>query len=166
MKLVVLDGYTENPGDLSWAALEVLGELTVYDRTSYTESPLIAERIGDSLFDIVERHNGLFTAHAGNEHAGTCLYIARTKLKTERNALHLVLGILPAGGVIAVVELYAEFIRKAVAQSRCRLKHAFLVLCYGNDGDLYRRNGRRQDEPVIVAVAHDDSAYHTRGGAP
>ena len=47
MKLVVLDGYTENPGDLSWAALEVLGELTVYDRTSYTESPLIAERIGD-----------------------------------------------------------------------------------------------------------------------
>ena len=25
MKIVVLDGYTENPGDLSWAALEVLG---------------------------------------------------------------------------------------------------------------------------------------------
>ena len=42
MKLVVLDGYTENPGDLSWAELAALGELTVYDRTSYTESPLIA----------------------------------------------------------------------------------------------------------------------------
>lgn len=40
MKLVVLDGYTENPGDLSWKGLEALGELTVYDRTSYTESPL------------------------------------------------------------------------------------------------------------------------------
>ena len=39
MKLVVLDGYTENPGDLSWAELAALGELTVYDRTSYTESP-------------------------------------------------------------------------------------------------------------------------------
>ena len=25
MKIVVLDGYTENPGDLSWAALEELG---------------------------------------------------------------------------------------------------------------------------------------------
>ena len=48
MKLVVLDGYTENPGDLSWADLAALGELTVYDRTSYTESPLIAERIGDA----------------------------------------------------------------------------------------------------------------------
>ena len=46
MKLVVLDGFTENPGDLSWSALEALGELTVYDRTAYTESPLIAARIG------------------------------------------------------------------------------------------------------------------------
>ena len=38
MKIVVLDGYTENPGDLSWSALEQLGELVVYDRTSYEES--------------------------------------------------------------------------------------------------------------------------------
>ena len=48
MKIVVLDGYTENPGDISWAPLEALGEVTVYDRTSLTESPLIAERIGDA----------------------------------------------------------------------------------------------------------------------
>ncbi|MDE6168168.1 MAG: D-2-hydroxyacid dehydrogenase, partial [Acetatifactor sp.] len=34
MKIVVLDGYTENPGDISWGGLEALGELTVYDRTS------------------------------------------------------------------------------------------------------------------------------------
>lgn len=33
MKIVVLDGFTANPGDLSWQALEALGELTVYDRT-------------------------------------------------------------------------------------------------------------------------------------
>lgn len=33
MKIVVLDGYTLNPGDLSWDALEKLGELTVYERT-------------------------------------------------------------------------------------------------------------------------------------
>ena len=39
MKIVVLDGYTENPGDLSWAPLEKYGELTVYDRTSYVDSP-------------------------------------------------------------------------------------------------------------------------------
>ena len=32
-RMVVLDGYTANPGDLDWRALEALGELTVYDRT-------------------------------------------------------------------------------------------------------------------------------------
>lgn len=48
MKIVVLDGYTENPGDLSWSGLEALGEVTVYDRTSYVEAPIIAERIGDA----------------------------------------------------------------------------------------------------------------------
>ncbi|MBP3873425.1 MAG: hypothetical protein J6E32_06870 [Lachnospiraceae bacterium] len=31
--IVVLDGYTENPGDISWKALEDLGEVTVYDRS-------------------------------------------------------------------------------------------------------------------------------------
>lgn len=55
MKLVVLDGYTENPGDLSWAELEALGELTVYDRTSYAESPLIAERIGDAEIVVMNK---------------------------------------------------------------------------------------------------------------
>lgn len=32
-KIVILDGYTENPGDLSWSAFESLGSVTVYDRT-------------------------------------------------------------------------------------------------------------------------------------
>ena len=34
MKIAVLDGYTSNPGDLSWDAFEELGELTVHDRTT------------------------------------------------------------------------------------------------------------------------------------
>ena len=46
MKIVVLDGYTENPGDLGWAGLEALGELTVYDRTSLTDEEEIIRRIG------------------------------------------------------------------------------------------------------------------------
>lgn len=48
LKIVVLDGYCENPGDISWTSLEEFGELTVYDRTSYEESGLIAERIADA----------------------------------------------------------------------------------------------------------------------
>ena len=47
MKIVILDGYTENPGDLSWDALAAFGELTVYDRTPY-EDEEIARRIGDA----------------------------------------------------------------------------------------------------------------------
>lgn len=45
MKIVVLDGYTENPGDLSWDGFAALGELTVYDRTPAHE---IIPRIGDA----------------------------------------------------------------------------------------------------------------------
>ena len=33
MKIVVLDGYTENPGDLSWDGFRQFGEVIVYDRT-------------------------------------------------------------------------------------------------------------------------------------
>ena len=33
MKIVVLDGYTLNPGDLSWAELHALGDCQIYDRT-------------------------------------------------------------------------------------------------------------------------------------
>ncbi|GGZ92776.1 D-2-hydroxyacid dehydrogenase [Algibacter mikhailovii] len=47
MKIVVLDGYTLNPGDLSWDLFEALGELTVYDRTPM-DSTTILNNIGDA----------------------------------------------------------------------------------------------------------------------
>ena len=46
MKIVVLDGYAENPGDLSWEGLAQLGELTVYDRTSPAGEDEVISRIG------------------------------------------------------------------------------------------------------------------------
>ena len=45
MKIIILDGYTENPGDLSWDGFSALGDLTVYDRTPPED---VAERIGDA----------------------------------------------------------------------------------------------------------------------
>ncbi|WP_427813064.1 D-2-hydroxyacid dehydrogenase [Enterococcus sp. 22-H-5-01] len=48
MKIVVLDGYALNPGDLSWAAFESLGDITVYARTSVTDQQEIVQRIGDA----------------------------------------------------------------------------------------------------------------------
>lgn len=47
MKIVVLDGYTLNPGDLSWEELKNYGELIVLDRTPY-EHEEIVEAIGDA----------------------------------------------------------------------------------------------------------------------
>ena len=55
MKIVILDGYTENPGDLSWAPLEELGDVKVFDRVSYAESPAIAEAIGDAEIVITNK---------------------------------------------------------------------------------------------------------------
>jgi glycerate dehydrogenase len=50
MKIVVLDGYTLNPGDLSWDRLEKLGDLSVYDRTAFnlTNKHLVIERGKDA----------------------------------------------------------------------------------------------------------------------
>ena len=48
MKIVILDGYTANPGDLSWGSLKEMGEVTVYERTRREE---IAGRTADA--DIV-----------------------------------------------------------------------------------------------------------------
>ena len=56
-KIVVLDGYTLNPGDLSWEGLKNLGDLTVYDRTPPEE---VVARIGDA--EIVFTNKTLLTA--------------------------------------------------------------------------------------------------------
>ena len=52
MKIVILDGYTENPGDLSWSGFEALGELIVYDRTPQEQ---VIERIGQAEIVIVNK---------------------------------------------------------------------------------------------------------------
>lgn len=48
MKIVVLDGYTLNPGDLDWKGLETIGDCTVYDRTSLTDVQEAIDRIGNA----------------------------------------------------------------------------------------------------------------------
>lgn len=52
MKIVILDGGVLNPGDLSWARLEQLGDITVYENSAPEE---VAERIGDAEIVIVNK---------------------------------------------------------------------------------------------------------------
>ena len=47
-KIIILDGFVANPGDLSWEPLAQLGELTVYDRSSLTDESEAIARIGDA----------------------------------------------------------------------------------------------------------------------
>ena len=47
MKIVVLDGYTLNPGDLNWDGIKQFGELTVHDRTGFAPENVI-KTIGDA----------------------------------------------------------------------------------------------------------------------
>ncbi|MDE6816262.1 MAG: D-2-hydroxyacid dehydrogenase [Lachnospiraceae bacterium] len=51
-KIVVLDGYAENPGDLSWAGFERFGEVTVYDRTPAQD---VVSRIGDAAYVLTNK---------------------------------------------------------------------------------------------------------------
>jgi glycerate dehydrogenase len=57
MKIVVLDGFAANPGDLSWEGMQALGELTVYDRTAPEE---VMERCNDA--DIVLTNKVILSA--------------------------------------------------------------------------------------------------------
>lgn len=57
MQIVVLDGYTLNPGDLDWSGLDSLGELAVYDRTAESQ---IIERAADA--EIVLTNKTLLSA--------------------------------------------------------------------------------------------------------
>jgi glycerate dehydrogenase len=52
LNAVILDGYTENPGDLSWEAIEKYVNLTVYPRT---EKELVVERAKDADILIVNK---------------------------------------------------------------------------------------------------------------
>ena len=52
MRIVVLDGYTLNPGDISWENLEKLGSLTVYKRTAFDT---------DSIIEAIDSAEVIFT---------------------------------------------------------------------------------------------------------
>ena len=68
-KIVVLDGFTLNPGDISWDSIAELGELQIYDRS---DSHLVAERMADA--DIVLT-NKTFISAADMDQAKNLRYI-------------------------------------------------------------------------------------------
>ena len=55
MKIVILDGYTENPGDLSWAPLEALGDVTIYDRVALDDEDEVIRRLDGAEIAVVNK---------------------------------------------------------------------------------------------------------------
>jgi glycerate dehydrogenase len=70
MKIVVLDGYTLNPGDLGWDALGGLGDLTVYERSLPAEVVDRAAGAEVVLTNKVEFNDALFAQLPGLRYVG------------------------------------------------------------------------------------------------
>ena len=85
MKIVVTDGYTLNPGDLSWQSIEAFGELTVYERS--LENSLV-ERCSEA--DIILSNKTVF----GKE---TIDQLHKTKLISVLAAGYNVINVKAAG---------------------------------------------------------------------
>ena len=104
MKIVVLDGFTENPGDLSWKGFEELGATTVYDRT---ESSAIVNRIGDAEIVITNKvplNENTITACPSIKYIGvlaTGFNVVDVKCASEHN---IVVANIPTYGTTAVAQ--------------------------------------------------------------
>ncbi|MDD3611824.1 MAG: D-2-hydroxyacid dehydrogenase [Eubacteriales bacterium] len=115
-KIVVLDGFTLNPGDISWDSIAELGELQIYDRS---DSHLVAERMADA--DIVLT-NKTFISAADMDQAKNLRYIGI--LATGLNvvdleaaaARNIIVANVPSYGPEAVSQYAIALLLEVVSQ--------------------------------------------------
>lgn len=110
MKIVVLDAFAMNPGDLSWEALKEWGETTIYDRSSVSETP---ERIADA--EIVLTNKSLLTeeiiAGAANlKYIGVMATGYNIVDVAAANKRNIIVTNVPAYSTASVAQLVFSFI--------------------------------------------------------
>ena len=115
---------------------------------------------------IFKLHKLLFAGIAADQHALAVLDIAGADFQANRHALHFPLGKLPAGLLVGIVQLHAGILTDFGSQFAAFVQYAGFVGGNGNDDHLHRGNGRGQDQTVVIAVGHDDSADQTSRSAP
>ena len=118
------------------------------------------------LLQVVQRDKLLFPVITADQNTLVFLDIFWPNLQTQRNTLHLILGKFPSGRIFTVIQFDAEFFLQTVIKLPRFFQYAFLVLGYRYNHNLDRRNFRRKHQAVIVAVHHNDGAYHAGGYAP
>ena len=105
LKIVVLDGYTLNPGDVSWSEIERLGALTVYDRTHADQ---IVSRIGDAEIIFTNKTpltREIFAACRSVRYAGILATGYNVVDATAARAFGVTVTNIPAYGTAAVAQM-------------------------------------------------------------
>jgi glycerate dehydrogenase len=103
-EIVVLDGYTLNPGDLSWQGFERLGNLTVYDRTDASD---VVKRIGKASIVITNKtplHKDVFSACPTIEYIGVLATGYNIVDVDAAKDAHIVVTNIPTYGTTAVAQ--------------------------------------------------------------
>ena len=89
MKIVVLDGYTENPGDLSWDEMKKYGELTVYDRTPAEDAvKRIAKAMGMNVL--------AYDSHPNDKGRAIAEYVELDEIFTKSDVISLHCPLFPS----------------------------------------------------------------------
>ena len=121
----------------------------------------------NGICDAVQRYKALLTVVTCYYYALVLLDILGAYLNSERNTLHLVLSKLPAGRVVAVIDLYSD---ACCLEDICHLvslvENALLELLDRNDNCLNGCYCGRKNKSVVVAVGHNNCADKTGGHAP
>ena len=127
------------------------------------------ELFSNCVFKLIKGNHGLFPVVACNKNALVVFNVARSKLDSYGNALHLIFRVFPAGAVVAVIKLDSDVCSlEPCFKLPCLFKYACLVLSNGNNNRLNGSDRRRKNKTVVVAVGHDDcadkSCCHAPGG--
>lgn len=100
MKIVILDGYTENPGDLSWEGFERLGGVTLYDRTPVKDVKEIENRIGQAVGRLANAFGMKILAYAVHRRleleTDVCRYTELEELFAQSDIISLHCPLFPA----------------------------------------------------------------------
>ena len=136
---------------------------------------LCKHSLGDILFEhCCDRFNNIFKSNVFLFTVVTCadnalvvLDILGSELDSYRNALHFVFGELPAGRVVAVIDLYSYACGfELLSDLICHIKNALFVLLDRNDNCLNGCNCRGKNKSAVVAVGHDNCTDKTCCNAP
>ena len=122
---------------------------------------------GHGVLNAIQRDEGLLAVVPAHQYALVLLYVLGAQFQPEGHALHLVLGKLPAGGIVRSVHLYPEPGRsQPVRHCLVGLNHAFFMLGYGDNDDLDGGDAGGQHQAAVVPVGHNNAADHAGRHAP